>query len=487
MNAVRHPTVHQPSLHDAIVAFVRERPEGVSPAEVAERFLKLKAPDQKTAAAAITGILAPDRRCFTDTNGRWHASQAVPGSAAARALHELPWMAVYGLTDPGVRRFVYLALWETAPSLSCLGSAWLVDPCSLPHDERDVLQSSADPLFNREAADGLVDGIARTGEKRIAVFLSSRNRNLLSSLCAARGEAFTDDTVLAGELLKAADAAVPRPLTLEALEIAVLGSEQTGVSARKQGERFAAVLGELFQLLERKGIESREQIDLRAREDKTCLFAGKEFTYDTILALPARPGVYAFKDGAGAYLYIGKANNLKRRLLSYFSDTDESPRKLERLLKESRSLVIHECGSELESLIYEYRLIRKYSPPLNSKTDVLERKGTFRPLGDRIVLLPHAVPGKVMSVWFRENQKILLKSFPETFETDSPLIAEIKTFFFSQRLTASSSDFPEQEIAVRWIKQHADALAAVPVSRMACAEEIYDAMRIAWRDLRHAS
>ena len=486
MSASQHSPARQPSLHDTIVAFLRERPEGVLSAEIAERFLKLKNPDRKTAVAAIAGVLGSDRRCFTDANGRWHAE--APGVPDAETLLALPWMAVYGLTDPRARRILYLALWETTPSLSCLGSGWLADPGSLPHDEREVIQSTADAGFSNESAGAILAVAARADEKRIPVFISSNIRNLLGAACSARGETFTDDAVIAGELLKAAGAAVSRPLTLGAFEKAVLEAEQTGASARKQGERFATALVELLQLLNRKGIESREQLDLRAREEKKALFTGKEFTYDTILALPARPGIYGFKDRTGAYLYIGKANNLKRRLLSYFCETDESPLKIERLRTQSHSLVTHRCGSELECLIYEHRLIRKYSPPLNKNVvEVFERKDMFRPIGDCIVLLPHAAEGKGMSVWLRENQKILLKSFPEGFEADSPLIGELKTFFFSPRLPAAFSDFPEQEIAVRWIKRHADSLAIVPVSRQACAEETYDALRIAWRDMQPSS
>jgi hypothetical protein len=88
-----------------------------------------------------------------------------------------------------------------------------------------------------------------------------------------------------------------------------------------------------------------------------------------------------------------------------------------------------------------------------------------------------------MSVWFRENQKILLKSFSTGFESDGALPGELKNFFFTPRLPAVVSDFPEQEIAVRWIKRHSDALVIVPVSRLSCAEETMDAMRIAWRDM----
>ena len=471
----------QPSLHDAIVAFLRGRPAGVPAAEIAERFLKLKNPDRKISAAAIAGVLGMDRRCFSDANGSWHAGAPAPPSA--ETFFELPWMAVYCLTDPGVRRILYCALWEITPFLTCLGSGWCADPRAFPVDEFDTLQSAADSPFSKESAGALLAAAAAAGEKHIPVFMSADARGLLGAACAARGDTLTDDTVIARELLAAAGGAVPRSITLALLEETVIGAEQPGCSARKQGERFAAALLELLRLCTRNGIESRAQLDRCGREDKAPLFAGKEFTYETLLALPAQPGVYGFKDRAGGHLYVGKANNLKRRLLSYFGETHESPQKIERLRAQAYSLVTHACGSELECLIDEYRLIKKYSPPLNKKIEIAERDGVYRPVSDCIVLLPHAGENKGMSVWFRENQKILLKSFSTSFEADRTLLGELKAFFFTPRLPAAPSDFPEVEIAARWIRRHNDALVIVPVSRLSCAEETMDAMRIAWRDM----
>jgi len=475
----------QPSLHDAIVAFLRERPAGVPAAGIAERFLKLKNPNRNISAAAIAGVLGADRRCFSDANGNWHAG--APASPSMETLFELPWMAVYCLTDPGARRILYCALWEITPSLTCRGSGWCADPRALPIDEYDTLWSAADTTFSRESADALLTAAAAAGEKHIPVFLSAAARGLLGAACAACGDTLTDDTVIARELLTAAGLGVPRPVTLASLEETVIGAEQSGWSARKQGERFAAALLELLRLCTRNGIESRAQLDRCAREDKAPLFAGKEFTYETLLALPARPGVYGFKDRAGGHLYVGKANNLKRRLLSYFCETHESPQKTERLRAQSYGLVTHACGSELECLISEYRLIKKYSPPLNNKIKIAERNGIYRPVSDCIVLLPHAAENKGMSVWFRENQQILLKSFSTPFEADRTLLGELKTFFFTPRLPSAPSDFPEVEIAARWIRRHADALVIVPVSRLSCAEETLDAMRTSWRDMYQRS
>ena len=482
MNSVAHGAQGgQPSLHDAIVAFLREHPEGVMAPVLAEKFLKLTSGDPKMAAVAIRAILGADRRCSPDAAGLWHAA-APSAAAAAEPLQALPWSAVHCFADPEGRRILYLALWELRPSPSCTMSAWLVDPQTLPYDERELLQSGADEPFDPARGIGTFCAGLRADKKRLPVFFSSSARALLASACSFDGEDLPDDDASVRELLKAADLPRPRPMTLEALETTVLGAARSGASARALGERFAVCVAELLEILRQKGIETRADLDQRVREERAPLFTGKEFSYDDILALPSQPGVYGFKDKAGSYVYIGKANNLKRRVVSYFGDTEESPDKLERLRRDAHAIVTYPCGSELECLLHEYRLIKKFAPPLNKNINIGERKGTFKPVADCIVLLPHTSPGKGMSVWFRQNQKILLKAFDADFGAGSQILSELKAFFFSPKLAADASDFPEQEIAVRWIKRQGDTLLVVPVSRMADEKEIYAAMRIAWRE-----
>lgn len=471
-----------------MVAFLRGHDEGVSSAELASRFLKLTNAPTKIADGAIKAILAGDRRVAADEKGLWHAvlpalcSPVGPGIDGHEPLQSLPWTIVYCLTDPDGRRLLFFSAWVLFPAPSCTHAVWVVDPKQLPYDEEELLQSNADFLFDADRSGLAVAAFARDAAGQIPVFFSSNHRDLLASLCAENGENLPDDSLLLRELLKAAGFAVPRSLDLAHAEKTVLGTEEHGETVHKRGERFAVVLFELFELLKHKGIETRVALDACRPQEIEGLFAGKKFTYADIMALPATPGVYAFKDGNGKHLYIGKANNLKRRLQSYWKDSDESPGKLSRLRETAHDFVTHRCGSELESLIYEYRLIRKYAPPLNKKVDIAERKGTFRPIDDCIVLLPHAEEGKGMSVWFRKEQKILLKPFDANFPTEAVFTAELDEFFFSPVLKAAPMDFPEQEIAVRWIKHHADSLAMLPVSRLANAGEIFAALKNLWAD-----
>jgi len=86
------------------------------------------------------------------------------------------------------------------------------------------------------------------------------------------------------------------------------------------------------------------------------------------LELPESPGIYIyFKNRLP--IYVGKANNLKRRVSSYFSLNLES--KTARLMAEAKYISYIKVSSELEALLLEAKLIKDYLPKYNiiSKDD----------------------------------------------------------------------------------------------------------------------
>ena len=211
----------------------------------------------------------------------------------------------------------------------------------------------------------------------------------------------------------------------------------------------------------------------------------KKFSLEDILNLPQAPGVYGFKNRANEYLYIGKAKNVRRRLMSYYHDTDESPGKLSKLRQEAYDLSVYRCGSELESLLLENRLIKKHKPCFNTTIDINERKGSRAVLHDCIIVLSHADTEKGMSFWFRSGQKIKIKPFYSDFRDCGDMVKQLDEFFLLEQLPAEFTDFAEQEIASRWIKRHNDELYMVPVYRMASAEEIFASLKSCWGDFRN--
>ncbi len=83
-----------------------------------------------------------------------------------------------------------------------------------------------------------------------------------------------------------------------------------------------------------------------------------------LAALPARPGVYLFYGKDDAALYIGKANNLKRRVASYFRATGLSP-KTRLMAAQIQRAEIQQTSTESEALLLENNLIKNQRPRYN--------------------------------------------------------------------------------------------------------------------------
>jgi len=82
--------------------------------------------------------------------------------------------------------------------------------------------------------------------------------------------------------------------------------------------------------------------------------------------LPAKPGVYLFKDGEGNVIYVGKAGSLKSRVRSYFGSPANLPSKTQRLVLNIQDLEFVITNSEQEALILECDTIKRYVPRFNA-------------------------------------------------------------------------------------------------------------------------
>jgi excinuclease ABC subunit C len=83
-------------------------------------------------------------------------------------------------------------------------------------------------------------------------------------------------------------------------------------------------------------------------------------------SLTTGPGIYVFRDDRGGVLYVGKAKNLRRRLLHYRNaGRRKVHRKMRKLVREAGSLEVRPLGSEREALLEENALIRQLRPRYN--------------------------------------------------------------------------------------------------------------------------
>ncbi|MGA8184715.1 MAG: excinuclease ABC subunit UvrC [Terriglobia bacterium] len=81
--------------------------------------------------------------------------------------------------------------------------------------------------------------------------------------------------------------------------------------------------------------------------------------------LPARPGVYLFKDAAGRPIYVGKAKSLRHRVRSYFAESRPTDEKRDRLLDLAADLETILVDNEKEALALENNLIKQFKPRYN--------------------------------------------------------------------------------------------------------------------------
>lgn len=98
--------------------------------------------------------------------------------------------------------------------------------------------------------------------------------------------------------------------------------------------------------------------------DVPDLEAGVAAIRNVLKTLPARPGVYRMQDAKGDVLYIGKARALKSRVNNY-TQVDRLPKRLQRMVAQTRSMTIVTTNNEAEALLLEAQLIKRYRPAYN--------------------------------------------------------------------------------------------------------------------------
>ncbi len=86
---------------------------------------------------------------------------------------------------------------------------------------------------------------------------------------------------------------------------------------------------------------------------------------ENLKKLPDTPGVYMHRDETGRVIYVGKAISLKRRVSQYFQSSKNQDPKVRAMVSNIAYFEYITCQTEMEALILECNLIKKYEPKYN--------------------------------------------------------------------------------------------------------------------------
>ena len=128
---------------------------------------------------------------------------------------------------------------------------------------------------------------------------------------------------------------------------------------RARGDAHATVI--LFRkLLETENSETVFSSFLNARSQEATL--PPSLQREVYERLPSKPGIYYFKNSKGENIYVGKAKNIKKRVLSHFYD--KSTKEVQ-MCRETSNIDFELSGNELLALLMESAAIKHHYPLYN--------------------------------------------------------------------------------------------------------------------------
>src|SRR5579875_4144971 len=113
---------------------------------------------------------------------------------------------------------------------------------------------------------------------------------------------------------------------------------------------------------------------------------------------PRLPGVYGMIDAKGRLIYVGKAKNLRVRLLSYFRRRGCAP-KARRILRQTRTLVWEIAADEFAALLRELELIQRWQPHFNVQGQPGRRRRVYVCVGRRPAATIFLAPQMPRTAW----------------------------------------------------------------------------------------
>lgn len=370
-----HNDGHYAALSDRAVTFL-ERQGGRAHEDALIAFVFGRSASPALWRTLLQSALAGEPRLTYAPDGRWLLSGGTPGTAMAPESLLPRFVAVDVETTglkPSRQRIIEVALVRYEHGVQTDKLDRLVNPRTVIPAYISKLTGLRDddvadePIFGdlaRQIVEFIADDVI-VGHN-VGFDMGFLNAELQRARVARLVNESVDTLPLATRLLPG----VRRPSldrVAKAVGLAPRNIHRAGVDA----EITAEVALRLEAEARRQGIESfeglKELAATKQRAPRDKVGRGRSLVDRSLLdGVPKRPGVYLMRDADGAVLYVGKAKNLRERVGAYFSQPLGYARKMDGLLESVVRIDTEVVGSELEALLLESQLIRRYSPRYNT-------------------------------------------------------------------------------------------------------------------------
>jgi hypothetical protein len=313
-------------------------------------------------------------------------------------------------------------------------------------------------------------------------------------------------------VLKAIDGAVPvvhdPPGALRALEhwlgeplaapvsLRRLGQERVGLPASHSLEDLVGRLGlpwrdtddpleqadlldSCLQALRRPG-ETLQELRVHSSGVQPIDWSRFAFNREFLRRIPSTPGTYRFYDIDGRLVYVGKSNNLQRRVNSYFREEGRRrSQRVQRLLDSVYRIEYEASGSDLEAVLREAEMIRRERPEQNVQRRTHPRRGRAAWLDSILILEPAAPPSVLRACLIRSGRLVCRVNIGPRGGGLSRIRRILDDCFFSapEGPTVVQGPDLDVELVVRWLASNRDRVVAFDPTDLRSSEEVVERLR----------
>lgn len=203
------------------------------------------------------------------------------------------------------------------------------------------------------------------------------------------------------------------------------------------------------------------------------------FSRDDLQALPPVPGTYRFYDLDSKLLYVGKSNNLKRRLAAWFGDEGPRGARGRAIVDAVHRFEVRTSGSDLEALLREAAQISAERPQANVQRAVHPRRDRAARLGSILILEPAEDPWVLRAWLIREGQLLDSVSLGPRGGGLRRIERVLRDEFFDPRDGPRSKRARpvDVEIVARWLAEHRDKAVAFDPTHLKTTDEVVSRLR----------